>query len=192
MTLYQGKYRSDSPRLKGWDYSNPGFYFLTLCTQHRICNLGRIENGKMIDSSFGTIARQEWELSFKIRKELECFAFVLMPNHLHAIVAIKGSVETNGRSPQPNTGKKPIPPRSKRSISSFIAGYKSAVISKINDFIDEERLPIEKYNRERRFWQRNYYDHIIRNERSYYNIKRYIELNPKKWGEDKIRALMCD
>ena len=59
MNLYRGKYRSGSMRLKGWDYGYPALYFLTICTQDRPSNLGRIENGKMIDSSFGTIARQE-------------------------------------------------------------------------------------------------------------------------------------
>jgi REP element-mobilizing transposase RayT len=81
-------------------------------------------------------------------------------------------------SDQPRFYRKP------KSLSSFVAGYKSAVTTKIDDFIDLHNLPIEKYNRNNRLWQANYNDHIIRNDDEYWRIKNYIKNNPKNWKDD--------
>lgn len=78
------------------------------------------------------------------------------------------------------------PIRLPKSISSFIAGFKSAVNTKINDFIDQQKLSIPKYNRKNHFFQGNYHDHIIRNQFEYENISNYIKNNPAKWMEDKF------
>ncbi len=69
-----------------------------------------------------------------------------------------------------------------------MAGYKSATTNKIDDFIDENNLQIEKFNRNNRLWQTNYHDHIIRNKTEYYKIKNYIKNNPSKWQEDKFKV----
>jgi REP element-mobilizing transposase RayT len=84
-----------------------------------------------------------------------------------------------------------IPPftRKPKSISSFIAGFKSAVNSKIDDYIDEHRLDIPKYNRQNHFFQPNYYDRVIRNKQGYHRIKNYIIDNPTKWLEDNFNPL---
>src|SRR5690606_4574879 len=76
--------------------------------------------------------------------------------------------------------------RKPKSISSFIAGFKSASTNKIDDFIDERELPIKKFNRNHKFWHPNYHDHIIRNEEAYLKIKNYIINNPAKWSGDKF------
>jgi len=76
------------------------------------------------------------------------------------------------------------PVRQPKSISSFLAGFKSAVNSKIDDYIDQHQLKIPKYNRYNHFFQPNYHDHIIRNSRQYWRIKNYIRNNPKKWYQD--------
>ncbi len=96
-------------------------------------------------------------------------------------------VQTHGRAslpdPQPHQSKFQRKPE---SLSSFIAGYKSAVTSKIDDFIDLHNLPIAKYNRNNKFWHPNYHDHIIRDEDEYWRIKNYIKNNPKNWNEDTL------
>ncbi|HPY82161.1 MAG TPA: hypothetical protein PLU45_02275, partial [Bacteroidales bacterium] len=201
---FKGKYRIESNRLKGWDYSSEAMYFITIVTQNRECNLGKIVNGKMILSDFGKIIKTEWLESFDIRHELFLDEYVIMPNHLHAIVIIKnritefdadvdngnvdnGNVETHGRASLPII---PIPSpsfqlyRLPKSISSFMGGFKSAINSKIDDYIDEHQLQIPKYNRNNHFFQPNYHDHIIRNNESYQKIKNYIINNPKKWVDD--------
>jgi len=210
MDRFRGKYRTDSTRLQHWDYSWPGLYFVTVCTAKKICWFGEVVDGKMVDSDFGSIARRQWEKSFAIRKELECHAFVLMPNHLHAIVELvipqddggrRGdlgfNVETYGRTSLPpahsQKQKNQTNPlrdskgsfhRQKKSISSFIAGYKSAVVIKIDDFIDDNQLSISKFNRANPLWQPRYHDHIIRNEKSYHRIRNYILSNPENWEDD--------
>jgi len=196
---YKNKYRIKSHRMPGWDYSGNGYYFITLVTQNRKCNLGKIVNGKMILSDFGKIMDIEWNKSFEIRNELFLNEYIVMPNHLHAIVIIDKSninddlnvspVEMHGRaslqSKQFQSNPQPFY-RKPKSLSSFIGGFKSIVNSKIDDFIDENNLNIPKYNRNNHFFQSNYYDHIIRNENEYNRISQYIIDNPIKWQNDKL------
>ena len=88
MAKFKNKYRSESHRLPGWDYSRPAKYYLTIVTQNRECNLGQIQDRKMVLSPFGIIVKEEWLKSFIIHKELILHEYVIMPNHIHAIVEI--------------------------------------------------------------------------------------------------------
>ncbi len=225
---FQNKYRIESNRRPQWDYSSNAKYFLTIVTQHRECNLGEINNDcKMVLSDYGKIVEKEWLKSFEIRNELILHEFVIMPNHLHAIVEIynekriethgraflSNRVNTHGRAYQPDPVntigrsyqpdrietycstfqtpkiKRNPPVRLPESISSFIAGFKSSVNTKIDDYIDANNLNIPKYNRNNHFFQPNYHDHIIRNDSEYYIIRKYIINNPQKWKEDKFKDL---
>jgi putative transposase len=212
MEKYNGKYRNESRRLRGWDYSGNGHYFITINTYNRVCLFGDIVDGTMILNDFGKIATDEWYKSFDIRRELFLDAFILMPNHLHAIVGLESGfvlppskpvgtssfvgtppvVGTHGRASLQGqqtmipTQYQPQPfQRKPKSISSFVAGYKSIVLNKIDDYIDEHKLPMEKFNRRNPLWQANYYDHVIRDGKSFEAIAEYIRLNPEKW-EDNI------
>lgn len=214
MTKYQNKYRISSHRKPKWDYSANALYFLTIVTQGRECNLGTIsktDDGayQIMLSDFGNIVETEWFKSFEIRDELILHAFILMPNHLHAIVEINNInmgddgyynyVEPHGRVALPITDlptkilehshlkiKRNPSIRLPKSISSFIAGFKSAVNTKIDDYIDDQKLQMPKYNRNNHFFQPNYHDHIIRNEYEYKNIQNYIANNPLNWAKDKF------
>lgn len=206
---FQNKYRSASHRRPKWDYSADALYFLTIVTQHRKCILGKIEtmNGRAYPklSTFGKIVEHEWLKSFEIRRELLLHEFVIMPNHLHAIVEINNKNRDEATSgthgcayPQGQTNetmptdndipsiKRNPPIRLPKSISSFIAGFKSAVNTKIDDYIDEHQLDIPKYNRNNHFFLPNYHDHIVRNQREYIRIKNYIINNPKNWKKDSF------
>jgi len=88
MTLFQNKYRVESTRLKNYDYSSVGAYFITICTKNRDQLFGYINNCKMLLSPIGKIARLEWEKSFEMRRELLCDEYVIMPNHIHGIIII--------------------------------------------------------------------------------------------------------
>lgn len=167
-------------------------------------------------SDFGKIGDTEWRKSFEIRNELLCDEYIIMPNHLHAIIILNNdndndndkiknmaddygnnddiAAQTHGRASLPSSCDLPIssdnPPslhRLPKSISSFIARLKSAVNSKIDDFIDANNLDIPKYNHQNHFFQPNYHDIIIENEISYYHIKNYIICNPKNWNADKFK-----
>ncbi len=205
MTKFQNKYRVESHRKPNWDYSSEAYYFITICCQHQKHYLGKIENHKMILSDYGKIVEKEWHESFALRCELFLDEFIIMPNHLHAII-IFDPVQTHGRASKTDDekethgraslhhddfaqthGRASLPfTRKPKSISSFIAGFKSGTTNKIDDFIDEMELPIKKFNRNNKFWHPNYHDHIIRNEGAYLNIKNYIINNPAKWEEDKF------
>lgn len=185
---YRNKYRIASHRKPNWDYSSNGMYFLTMVTQGRVCNLGKIVNANGIVtmqlSDFGKMVSAEWFKSFDIRRELILDEFIIMPNHLHAIVIINSppTEETHGRAPLRAFD------RPKKSISSFVAGFKSAVNSTVDDYIDANYLDIPKYNKKNHFFQANYHDHIIRNDVSYQRIKNYIVENPSKWMGDSLFA----
>lgn len=124
-----------------------------------------------------------------------------MPNHLHAIVVLDDNVpatdlvETHGRASlhQPTTAESflcGIAYRKPKSISSFVAGYKSAVLSKYNNWVDEQMANgvtgIEKFNRQNPLWQSNYYDRIIRNGKEYERIEIYIGENSINWPTDEL------
>lgn len=185
MKKYLGKYRTESNRKPGWNYASNALYFITIVTQNRECNLGKIIDSEMIMSAFGEIVNTEWYKSFEMRDELFLEAYIIMPNHLHAVVEIK-NIETIEMDNAPYIGDSKLY-RIPKSISSFIAGFKSSVNSKIDDYIDEHQLNIPKYNRNNHFFQANYHDHIIRNQQSHQNIVNYILTNPSKWTDDKFK-----
>lgn len=163
-----------SLRLKGYDYSNVGFYFLTLCTKNRGCLFGRIQNYKMTLNQTGEIATLCWlEIPLHFPNAI-LHNHIVMPNHVHGIIEIKeqNSVRANDYSPQHNF-RSPH-----RTIGSIIRGYKIGVMKALYD------CNPYKYKRGESIWQRNYHEHIIRNEESFRNISQYIANNPIKWQED--------
>ena len=179
------KHRRTSIRLKGWDYTQPGAYFVTICTHERVPLFGRVVDGEMVLNPYGEIVRDEWFRSAEIRAEIELFPdeFVVMPNHIHGIVWIVATddpagYDENARPPVGATGRSPLPPHgpTPRSLGSFIAGFKSAVTKRINQMRGTPGA---------RVWQRNYYEHIIRDERALNAIRRYIIDNPWRWHLDR-------
>jgi putative transposase len=168
-----------STRLIGYDYALAGAYFITLCTQHRRCIFGEIKDGKMILNQYGQIAYDEWLKTPDIRPNVALDVFVIMPNHMHAIVLFIDE-NTSDHHLEPNAfamrSEEPGPFRSpSNTIGAIVRGYKSAVVKQLNAL-----------NFDGQVWQRNYHDHIIRTEQSYQNISNYIINNPKKWSEDKL------
>ena len=203
---FRDKYRIPSNRLRGWDYSSSGHYYITIVTAGRNRLFGEIKNGEMILNDLGQIVYDEFFKSFELRDELFLGEFVLMPDHLHAIVILDkskcaaiddvvvvethGHVETHGRAslPIPPTITTPSPQfqRQPQSISSFVAGFKSSTVKRIDDWIDTNHLTMAKFNKNNPLWQSNYHDHIIRNETEYRHISEYIIRNPIEWEEDAL------
>jgi putative transposase len=174
-----------SIRLKGYDYSQNGAYFITLCTQDRKSIFGNIVNGEMQLSPFGIIARDEWLKTSEMRKNIEMDEFVVMPNHFHGIIVIDDLLGTGTedlgtgtvhRAPTIEQFGKPT----SNTIPTIIRGYKSAVTKKINTF----QINAGAYNMPERIWQKNYYEHVIRNEASLGRIREYILSNPLNWKQD--------
>ena len=189
MDKFQDYYRIPSARANWWNYDAPGIYFITICSAYQECIFGSILNDKVILTESGHIVMQEWAKSFEMRSELFCESFVLMPNHIHAVLRIiKNSdvisdvlVGTHGRASLPiepvqSSIKYGVAYRPPKSISSFVAGFKSAATKLINEFRKTSGMKV---------WQTRFHDHIIRNEVEYLKIIRYIESNPKNWKGDK-------
>ncbi len=182
MKYNPNKHHRRSLRLKGYDYSAAGAYFITICTFQRQCLFGQVVEGEMQLNEFGQIVAEEWLHSKEIRQEIDFDEWVIMPNHLHGIVLIESidPVGANGclpSSPWCNDPHRLVPPMRPRSLASLIAGFKSATTTRINTLRDAAGTPI---------WQRNYYDHIIRNERSLQHIRHYTTNNPLTWADDQL------
>jgi REP element-mobilizing transposase RayT len=203
-----------SIRLKGYDYSQAGWYFVTICCHGRACLFGDVINNKMVLNEYGQIANNEWMKTPDIRPNVELGEFIIMPNHVHGIIRLlcrgelhsplhngvstnnnielhsplHNGVSTNNNielhSPLHNgvstnnniNGECDSPLQGpSNTIGAIIRGYKSSVTKQLN-----------LLNIGCAVWQRNYYEHIIRNEQSYQNISKYIINNPAKWSEDKF------
>ena len=163
-------------RLKGWDYTQPGAYFVKVCTFNRVCLFGEVKNGQMNLNDFGHIVRNEWFKSSQIREEIELDALQIMPNHFHGIILINENDKGLQRNDTAGAnGRSPLQIKSK-SLSSFMSGFKSTVTKQINNLRGTPGMKI---------WQRNYHDRIIRTEKELQAVREYIINNPMKWELDK-------
>ncbi len=163
-----------STRLKDYDYSQAGGYFITICTCNNIFLFGRIVQGKMNLSELGRIVEEEWFISAEIRPEIQQDAFVIMPNHIHGIAVIT-DINCDGAMKERAHGRAPLR-RVPRSLGSFVAGFKGATTRRINVLRKTPGASV---------WQRNYYEHVIRNEKDLNEIREYIQNNPLQWALDE-------
>lgn len=185
-----------SIRLKNYDYSQKGSYFITLVTQDRIHLFGKIEDGKMILNTVGKILEEEWRNTIQMRPNIALGEFIIMPDHMHMIITITAQMErkvdkewihSNPKSPS-------------QTIGAIIRGFKGASTKKINLFLnstgesqfapttESQFAPTEFYKN--KIFQRNYYEHIIRNQKDYNRIEQYIIDNPMNWKKKKLNLKM--
>jgi len=216
-----------SIRLKGYDYSQAGLYFVTICCQKRACLFGEIINGEMVLNDAGKIANQCWLEIPNHFPDAKLLEHIIMPNHIHGIIELaeaekKSPDNTTNTIPENNNdnigaknishennvenigaknishennndnngtknishennveniGAKNISPLQSpsKTIGSIVRGFKIGVTKWMRQNTDIYDV-----------WQRNYYEHIIRNEQSYQNISQYIINNPAKWNDDKF------
>jgi REP element-mobilizing transposase RayT len=170
-----------SIRLKGYDYTSPGAYFITIDTEQRECLFGSIDAAVLHLNALGRVALSEWERLPGRFRYISLDAFIIMPNHVHGIIILSGrgtagelndqDPDTHRRAPTEQFGK-PVP----GSIPTIIRSYKSAVAAQINRLRGTSGAPI---------WQRNYYEHIIRNQAEWERIRLYIQNNPATWSADR-------
>ncbi|MBI4723231.1 MAG: transposase [Candidatus Stahlbacteria bacterium] len=171
------RYKRKSIRLKDYDYSQPGAYFITICTNKRVCLLGSIENGGMILNDTGRIVEKWWlKLPDKF-PNIELDIYGVMPNHLHGIIFIINNV---GADPCVcpeimNKGE---------HIGSPLQITLAQMVKWVKTMSTNEYIRNVKHNDWQpflqKFWQRNYYEHIIRNEKELNYICEYIYYNPLK------------
>ena len=194
-----------SIRLQNYDYTSNGAYFITLCAATREDFFGTVLEDHMQLNDFGKIVLEEWKRSAEIRQEIVFDEFIVMPDHVHGIVMIQKPEPLQGalvikqypvgahdhaplhRHTNESESKiqgvfstndlalhrtDNILERKPRSLGSFVGGFKSAITTHINEQRGTPRVPV---------WQRNYYDHIIRNDRDLERVRSYIQTNPVRW-----------
>jgi len=171
MELDSFGHRRHSIRLLHYDYAQAGAYFITLCVQNRVCLLGEIENGAMRLSDAGLMVADEWVRTAALRSNIGLDEWVVMPNHLHGILVITES-RCGGVLPYAPTFRSPS-----QTIGAIVRGFKSAVTKRINEF---RQTPCEK------LWQRNYHEHIVRDDADLARIREYIRHNPAQWDKDSL------
>ena len=182
-----------SIRLKGYDYTQAGAYFITLCTHQRQALFGEVVGGEMRLSPLGQVAAAGWLRLAQFFPRSLVKDWVVMPNHVHAIVILvepedgssgagKGEASALGSSGIPTRSLADASPQRPNgtqsgSINAILQNYKSIVARKINAQRGTPGAPV---------WQRNYYEHIIRDETSYLRIAEYIRNNPARWELDQL------
>ncbi|RYG04280.1 MAG: hypothetical protein EOO07_31060 [Chitinophagaceae bacterium] len=201
MTQYNPKiHHRRSIRLKGYDYSQAGLYFITICCQNRRYRFGNVVNGEMYLNDFGQIAYNEWAALEQRFPNFSLDVFQIMPNHMHGIIFLTRTMaRTDGADipHQPEQEILAVSPHDEKeaavktdptevtstnriTIGDIVGAYKSIVNNKCLNLYKAQNKQMGK------LWQRNYYEIIIRNERAYRNISQYILNNPQKWDVDKF------
>jgi REP element-mobilizing transposase RayT len=161
-----------SIRLRGYDYSRAGAYFVTVCTHNRECLFGEIVDREMVLNDAGKIVADEWMKIAKIRNEIELDQWIVMPNHIHGILVINDPVGAIHESPLQMT----VTQRRNMALPKLIGRFKMLSSKGINEMRGTPGRPV---------WQRNYYEHVIRNDDEMNRAREYIINNPAKWALDR-------
>jgi len=196
--------RRDTNRAEGYDYSTPGWYFVTVCTARLRPLFGEVVEGQMVLNEAGKIVQEEWHRIATTRPNIELDAFVVMPNHFLGIIVINEVQHLVRATPcvalvpeghayrslaELNEAAGATAPRathgvartnsskvSSGSLGAIVGQVKSSSSRRINALRDTSGSPI---------WHRNYYDHIIRDEGDLERVRTYIAGNPGNWAFDK-------
>ena len=166
MRTSTGLIRRPSIRWKDFNYSYAATFFVTICSFERRCTFSRIIDGRVELKRRGRVIDEELHRSVAMRPGMILDEYEVMPNHLHAIFFLPG-----GDEPKPQGLA-----RSRRSLGSMIAGFKSKVTSRERDFYDDPHLKV---------WQKGYFDRVIRDGKELDEICAYIRSNPGKWRTDR-------
>ena len=164
-------------RLSGFDYRQDGVYFVTLCTVQNTNLFGTVVDGEMKLNNLGAVAHEEWRKIPEFRRNVVIDQFVIMPNHIHGLVIINSC--RTGESCGYDSVQEVESARTLRagSLGSIIGQFKLAV---------SRQARRRRLCRNKSIWQRNYYDHIVRSEKSLNDIRRYIIENPARWQDDSL------
>ena len=180
------KHHRRSIRLQGYDYTKAGAYYVTICTQGRVCLFAEVWDEMVRLNSFGKIIQVCWDDLMRHFLHVRLDSFVVMPNHVHGIIITKDCDDSRGEafvnqgqsvsSLHSDTNASPLPHGTRSgSLGAIIQNFKSVSTRKVNKMKKTYRNSL---------WQRNYYEHIIRNEKSLNTIRRYIKFNPLMWAYD--------
>ncbi|HEU5014324.1 MAG TPA: transposase [Roseiflexaceae bacterium] len=212
MTHYKHRYRIESARLPGWDYTATGYYFVTICTRRRQHFFGTVINSAMCLSPIGELVQDEWLQTEHVRQYVSLDEWIIMPNHMHGIIVINepaahtddddndvddgnGNVETPrrgvstaGGTSQPSpTSPQPPRIRSRDDVAMPMLQSQSlgAIVGQFKS-VATKRIRAAGYHDFA--WQTRFYDVIIHDAQALDNIRRYIQNNPRRWHLDRHNA----
>ena len=188
------------PRLKKWNYAHPAAYFVTICAHNKKCVFGDVRNGEMALNNAGRMVERVWDEIPAHFPHVELDVHIVMPNHVHGVIIqtemkFVGAPLVGARRPAYRAGTRPAPTTNRvpdrtsdrvptRTLGEIVGAFKSM---STNEYIRNV-----KNNGWRRFntrlWQRNYYDHVVRDEHDLTRIREYIVNNPAKWSDDEYYA----
>lgn len=170
--MNHGRHHRRSIRLKGYDYAQAGAYFVTMCTRDRACLFGDITDERMCLNDCGQLVADSWRWLSGRYPYVGLDEWVVMPNHLHGIIIL---IEPDGRG-----GSRTAPTQNHKSLGRLIGAFKT---------VSTKRLNAIRHTPGDSVWQRNYYEHIVRDEESLARIRQYIIDNPSRWDEDRENPL---
>jgi len=189
MTFDPAKHHRRSIRLVGYDYAQEGAYFATICTHGRVCLFGDVmEDGVRLNAA-GRVVESVWDGLPRHYPYVELDACVIMPNHIHCIVVLTENVGagfkpalTPGRAARISAHPEPALTAHtvRHGLPEIIRAFKTFSARGINEIRNTAGMPV---------WHRNYYEHIIRNEKSLNRIRQYILDNPARWAVDRENPL---
>ena len=190
-------YRRRSIRLPHYDYSRAGYYFITVTTHKRMHLFGEIDDGVMVLNVAGEMIRRLW---YEIEEDFPCVAlhdFVIMPNHMHGIIQIVGAPLVGAHDmytmlKTTNTKRATVKTANVRrattrvapTVGDVVGAYKSKTTNTYIQMVKNNTLPPF----DKRIWQRNYYEHVVRDANDHTCIAEYIQNNPLTWEEDMLNA----
>ena len=187
MTFNSHLRRRRSIRLQGYDYSQAGAYFITICTQNRECMFGEIVGRKMALNHAGNMIQTVWDEIPIHYAGIETDEFVAMPNHIHGIIIIVGATprgcpsigQPRGVAPTDTAGNTET-----LSLGDMVHRFKTMTTKRYADGVKQNGWsPFPG-----RLWQRNYWEHIVRNEMELNRIREYIHTNPTQWESDRLNS----
>jgi REP-associated tyrosine transposase len=165
-----------SVRLSDWDYAGPGTYYVTICASERREIFGTISDGKVDLTDLGKVVRDEWLAIPDFRPQVRLDAFVVMPNHFHALLEIleRGGGDQSGPGDQHSQiGRRQ---RQRETLGLIVRRFKGAVV---------RRAAANGHGRDAAIWQRGFYESVVRHENDLGRIRQYIEDNPITWAKDE-------
>ncbi|MBN2107361.1 MAG: transposase [Deltaproteobacteria bacterium] len=158
-----------SIRLQGYDYAGAGAYFVTICAHDHNSLFGEIVDGKIVLNNMGQVVLACWNDLPHHYKNLELDFFTIMPNHVHGIMALLDTTFVGA-------GLKPAPTGKRHGLPEMVRALKTFSSKRINQIRKTPGMPV---------WQRNYYDHVIRDDDDLNRIREYVINNPANWQEDE-------
>jgi len=172
------KHYRRSLRLKDYDYAQSGAYFVTIVTHYRACLFGEVLDGDMQLNDAGRVVQSVWSDLPAHYPRLKLDEFVVMPNHIHGVIMLSDRITAGGDDVRTDVraGFKPAPTNAQHGLSEIIRAFKTFSARHINESRHTSGAPV---------WQRNYFEHVIRDEESLNRIRQYILDNPARWQFDR-------